>query len=193
MRLLIVVRSKSQFKKMDTSGPHAAPVDDEMEASCGDTIPFKSVEDLVPVKAPRYSSLLWFRLRSQVDYQLLRQIAANIAGHFEDKSKVISGIGLQVAQVDLEQHGLLIAQCKKGCSLLETTIARMVLNCEQKCHIIDWGKIPGLTATAPIREHFVGQVESRVQGVGVITGAESSDEEGELELIDTDYNLLSRQ
>jgi hypothetical protein len=46
----------------------------------------------------------------------------------------------------------------------------------------------GLSASSPIRDYFVGYIETRVQGFGVI---DKTEEEGELEYIDSDYNLLS--
>jgi hypothetical protein len=90
-----------------------------------------------------------------------------------------------------EEHHVLIAKCKEGCSLLETTVARLVLDCAQKCRIIDWGRMVGLSASSPIREHVVGQIETRVQGISVIDKTET-DAEFELEHINSDYNLLSR-
>jgi hypothetical protein len=49
-------------------------------------------------------------------HDVVLRIAADIAIHLHN---FMSAIGLQLVQVHMEKHGILIVQCRKGCSLLE--------------------------------------------------------------------------
>jgi hypothetical protein len=152
---------------------------------------FESDEDLKPVKRLKYSSLIHFRLRPRPQpYHCFKQIAVTIAQQLQ-KSKVITGIGIQLAQIGRVEQGLLVVQLKRNRSLLETTAVRLVKHCAE--HLIDWGEISTLSSREPIREMLCGKIQCRVQGVGVVDTAELSEEEHELEHIDSDYNLLSHQ